>query len=1029
LPEQLLINSIYPVEYFQLPGVDQVDYPDNFWWASKQRFASQYLGSDTYAPLGDGGFLTSEVLEIDLGRIREVNYVNLDVLQAPIDIAVEYDAVSAPDRAAQWAPVTRVQGLPFDNQIFFSAASRTAWHNCDLFFAASQGGLVHTRYLRFTFTRRGDKWPTSTSRPFKWPVMAKHLRLGRFVSRSADTAGPLLTQDTPADLAKSVLAQDVNLETREARQKFRVPPTALRGGDIWPNALGFGLLMEVKAPDDDPAADGLVDVPSEVEVSLAWELWDVSDNLAPTRVRAGVYSGVYPVQKWTESPPGSGDLVATTWVDWYLEESNPIPTSPDAIYEFRVRSLDRRAADAVFLSEQMLSSTLLPGTLGFTSGDATVTTTEDLSLVLRDGCWIQTDAAPDSALQVATVTSASEFELTAGFPAADAAAASASRVYPSTVWDGSAYVEDGAENLVMRVWADVADEGRDVLGNSYRYGVRRDKAAYVVDGTRAGWMSDPAPSKDAVESLYFDVRQYDELEAEFGFALLDGLRVAPRTPGVKMNIYYTRENLDGERPTDQDAWDYLLWTPVSQQSFVLRKNMIVQFPSPVRASFVKLEFTDLDPLPWRVPHYPPLPPKLYRRFPTWVEDQFNNARARNVVEDWWLRNSTPVQQAVVQQIGSPIREFEYKEREFFASLALGEVAADRLIGGNLVSPDDRAILDPTTGAKIYLSFSNKYANTLLVSVDQDTILGRAVVARFDPYASAGATEPPTNGIPPAAVPTVSSVNNRISEAYSHLSQVPMRFNRTARHVYRQDVAEFNRKAFFVGVDEVQFFRNQYTVKHDDAVIKDILHDDELLEFNTWEREETSAIADGQTLYVTYQIGTGTDYYADEAVTLNANLPARLQGKGSPISNVLIYASPSKRGVQYWQNEDWALSRGVDENGVETHSIARSDYHERLGVPEQPIFYADADIVVGRAKIPAEPHDDGFGVVGYTPPVGVALVTAVEVYQTPTLDAAEVIGVALPDTAGEGPWVPAYGEMDDSVVLGRPSEYGDGTYGE
>src|SRR5574337_957507 len=99
--------------------------------------------------------------------------------------------------------------------------------------------------------------------------------------------------------------------------------------------------------------------------------------------------------------------------------------------------------------------------------------------------------------------------------------------------------------------------------------------------------------------------------------LIDGMRIAPRTPGVYMNVYYSQENLQGARPTTRDSWDYMLWTPVSQQSFVLRKNQLIQFPTPIRAAFMKLEFTNLNPLPWRVPIYPPLPPKLFYRFPTW----------------------------------------------------------------------------------------------------------------------------------------------------------------------------------------------------------------------------------------------------------------------------------------------------------------------------------------------------------------------------------------------------------------------------
>jgi len=963
--DQLLINSVYPVEYFSLPGVDSVQYPDTFWWSSLQRFALAFPGSDVYGAAADGGVPTEEVLEIDLGRIREVNYITMDVLKAPIDIRIEYDAISAPDRTAQWTEARPIDGMPFDDQLFFDAGNRTAWANSDFFFTSQHGNLVHTRYLRLTFARRDDRWPTSTSQPFKWPVMVKHLRMGRYISEYLDTAAPLLTQDTPADLTPYALPSDGAGGTTEVRQRFRVPRTANRGGDVWPTVLGFGVLVDVNLGPM-PGTENATEQP----IDLSWSLWDVSVP-GTARLASGTAEGTYPV--------------GTNWVDWYLTGDDPVLTNPETLYEFRVESGDDVTVDGAFLSGQSLSSTPLPGTFSFTSGSATVTATQDISRLLAAGDWVKASSL-DTVLKVLSVTDATHFQLSAPYPGANASGATASHVYPLLTWDGTAFVEQGQNNLVMRVWADVGDEGRDVLGNTYRYGVRREKAAYVVDGTRAGWMSDPSPSKDAVEALYFDLRDVDADTGDYVLRLVDGLRIAPRTPGVRMNVYYSRENLQGERPSTVNGWDFLLWQPLSQNSFVLRPNQVIEFPQPVRAAYVKLEFTDLNPIPWKVPSYPPLPPKAFRRFPTWVEEQFTNGQLRNVVEDWWLRQATPVQSQVLSTLTDPVREFEYKEREFFAALALGEVDQAKLINQTLVNVEDRSVFDPVTASKIWLAPAATFADSLLVSVDQGSILGQMVVSQFDPFSPGGTTERPGPQPVLDTVPTVSSINNRISDSYAHIAQTPMRFNRTTRHSYREDVAEFNKKGFFVGIDEVQFLRNDYTVRHDDLLIQDILHDDFLLELNTWEPEDTTQIGDGDTVYVSYQIGTGTTYYVDEAVQLDGSLPVQLEGKGEPILNVHVFASPAKLGLSYWQNDDWILDHGRDENGVPTHFISRSVYTERLGVPEQPIVYADAAIVVGRAVIPAPPIE--------------------------YLDAGAVVGVGV-ISASEGL---------------NPGEYGMGTYG-
>lgn len=960
----VLVNSIYPVNYFTLPGVDQIQYPDTFWWSSKARFAAVDLDNTNYLAVTDGGLRTAEYLEIDLGRIREINFLNFDVLRAPIDIRVEYDAISTPDRQAIWLPVEKYDNLPFDDYVTYDANNRTAWQNVEYNFSDPKGYMVHTRYLRITFTRRDEGWPANTSSPFRWPVFVKHLRLGRYIAKLRDTVGPLLAQDTPADLDEFVLTSFDSPSTREARQRFVYPGNAQRDDKV-PDMLGFGVL--INSDSGEPDFDGNVQ-----EVEMAWSVWDLTDDTTPVKLRSGTETGVV--------------TSGLSWLDFYLDDSLIIEGDLDKIYELRVSSRNLFACDTVYThAPNQLSSKAIPGTLDFTNGSTSIATSVDTTSVVRIGDYLIRSDVPDQTYTVNAVDGVS-ITINVAYPGATTTGSTGAIVYPFSSYDESLfdYALDASKNLVMRVWADVADEGRDVLGNAYRYVTRKERAKYVHDNTRAGWMSEPVPTPDAIESLYFDVRSRDS-ENNYIPTLIEAINIAPRTPGVRMNVYWTQQNTTGEAPKITNDWDYLLWTPI-QETYTLRRNETIEFPQPVKASFIKLEFTALNPLPFKIPDYPPLPPKLYRRYPTWVEDQFNNSTIRNTVEDWFLRSATPVQTKVLASLRSPVQEFEYKQKEFLAALALGSIQADQLISAGIVDIKDKALIDPITASKVFIQGTDQFQSSLLVAVDQDSILGKLVVERFDPNVLSDPIELP----PDAALDdsgTVSTINDRLTESYQNLAQIPMRFNRTARHVYTYEEAEFNKKAYFVGIDEVRFLRNNYVVVRDDALIVDILYDDTLLEENTWESVALTSIPDGSPLYVSYSVNPDI---TDEVVFFSGFTPMPLSEKGYPARNVLVYSQPNKQGVQYFQTDDYDLSYRYNDDGVLVTYIARSSLGERLTTPLQDVIYVDAATVIGRGFIPSPPTYDEGVVTG--------------------------VGVAITDD-NEGPFLPNYGT----------GQYGGGDY--
>lgn len=979
-----LVNSIYPLEYFSLSGVNQIKQPDNFWWSSKQRYAS-IDPSGSYLSGANGGTATSEILEIDLGRIREINYFNFDLLRAPIDITIEYDAISSPNRTPTWRPVQQITDLPFEDGTRFEPDNRNAWHNLEFHFTDEFGNMVHARYFRFTFTRRDEAWPTDSSPAFPWAIFVKHMRPGRYIAGLLDTVGPLLTQDTPNTLVGQTLATDFGDTSYEIRQQFTIPTTAVRAGQT-PNLLGFGVLINPVGTDTTTA---------DSEVELAWSLYDVTTPAAPVKLKAGTI--------------GPLEITVERWVDAYLDEADIIAGDINATYEFRVQSLNVLTCKEVFShAPNGLSATPLSGTLTFAASSVSVTTSQDLTGALQAGQYIIRTDTPDQPYLVSAVTATTITLATAYNGPSSPLTTTGSIIYPMTTWNGSAYVQDASQALVMRAWADIADEGQDVLGNEYRYVVRSSPAVDVLTNTKAGWMSDPMPTPEAVEALYFDTRSIGT-DGEEEYTVMEALEIAPRTPGVTMNVYYSQENLHGERPVTTEDWDNLVWASIPK-TYVLRRHEVIKFPRPIRAAFMKLEFSALQPLPYNLPSFPPLPPKVYRRFPTWVEDQFQNAKLKNLVEDWFLRNSTPVEQKVLSSLADPVLEFENKEREFISALALGTITDEQVVNSSLVSVADKALIDPTTGDKIYVQTPDQYGSPMLSTVDQNgSILGQVMAGKFDSTKLTVPTESQQTPTLGNQIPVVSTINDRVAHSFQSMAQIPMRFNKTVRHIYVKEQALFNKKAYFVGIDKVKFLRIDYTSQFDDDLIVDNLYDDTMMIENTWGREAETSITDGQVVYVSYQVGDTT--VTDEEVVLPGFASVALQVVGAPARNVLVFQSPNQQGIQYFQNQDYQLGYSTDANGNRVALIERTALSNRLSVPLQPVVYQDAFTVVGKGNMPQRFFDAATV-------VSVGVVTCFEFFGTGYIDSGTVVGTGVVTGA----------EVFEPLVHYGDNTYGTGEYG-
>ena len=986
---QVLVNGLYPLQYFVLDSVDQIQYPNEFWWQSKMRYASEGDRGQYNA----NGIQTAEYLEIDMSRIRQVNYLNFSIIRAPINITIEYDALSDTDSSHNWVEVTPQPEEKFVHAVHYNAKQRAAWLDAEFYFTDSQGHPINTRFIRITFQRRDEEWPHTGASPFRWSVLVKGLRPARFVNEYVDTRGTLADSGIPADSDASHVLMGITetqydntstTTTDWVKQQFGLPFDTLRG-DISPNLMGFSMLFYVEQ--NGPTQE-FITTPNESLVQLQWQLYDVTNRTGdPILLRSGIESGALTDQR--------------TWINVYFDPENLIATdfaNVSPIYELWVKSLSVNVDLGVVLSgdgskiayedirqvlgkfvEQPRATTgqsLL--TASATNGsNHVVFDNAALAGLLQNGDFIQRVDRVDPAVEVLSVAGAT-VTLTAVYPGSSVYT-EWERCLPITIGTGG--TPDYTMSGCLHIWADVADNGRDVLGNSYRYGVRKDAAPAVLDTEDVGWMSGPQPSPNAVEALYFDTR-YTDINDELQPAVIDAIKIEPRTPGVVMHVYYTSNHNTSITPQTTDQWDRLIWTPVNA-TYTLNGNATITLPTTIRASYVKLEFSKLQPRPIHLPTRPKPPYSRFRRYPSWVENQFDNSTIKRTVQDWYA-NATKqglVTLDALKYMTSPILEFQYMEREFLAALATNSSTITNSTNPSLVNTTTNTFIDPTTASKINVNTPQMYGAPLTLITDRTSILGQTIAASVDPRVNNSAQEGGFQTI--SGIPNVSTSNSRVSESFAHIAQTPMWFNKTGRHIYKIDEARFNKQAYYVGISNVSFLRIDYSQARDDTLITENLYDNFLIETNTWVADNPSLIAlmvgtgssefdTGNTvnLLVTYTVDGIT--YTDEQIQFDYfDQVVDLINIGSTQAiNVQVYLANTdgSEGVLYSAGQDYVMNFDTDPTtGLITNSISIDTASIRLIVGPIPINYDSGVVVstgvIGGSDYLAGPNFDSAKVIG------------------------------------------------------------------
>lgn len=878
------------------PTLINSTYPEVYWNLpnidEERTGAYEIWWSSEERPKVDGGTDSAEYLEIDYGRKRVCNYMSFDITRKPVTVTIEYDAWSHGDRSlgSLWLPVT-----PLRN---FTGREDSAFEN---FISYSEGANISPwEHVQFFFADVNGEAITTQRFRIKFARRDAEFprAIGQTPSWSVDVRN-LRSARYVVDLqdARGILIEadnwndviDLGDDTSvEVRQNFVMP-----GGYVRSPQGGF-----YPAPRDEVITEMIPSITGfGFHVSGPGEQGDDfpvdgDGNFRPTRFAwqlLDVTDGQAVVLKAGEY--SEVRMVDRGWVDVLFNPAESIATDVARVYQIRLRSLDLDVSDTVFT---------------------------------RVGNPLKEFADQDTAEIDAYVATHNVVE----------------------------HKEDTA--ILFRIWSDVGESGKDIFGNEYREGVRRDAAENVNDDTiHTNWVSGPNPDPAAVECLYFDVRKFNEDTAEWEPSIVDSLRVNPITPGVFMTVYYSNDNYRGNAPKTVDypnGWEGLRWTPIipPNHPYQLLREQTYTLPRPIRASFICLEFTSLQPLPYRLNEFIDLPAIRYKTFPESVYNRIKNLPQQQ--GDMLPDN----EEKVLINLFALFRnsdEFAYSATPNFITSGSNTESA---------TPGTSVPIDPRTLAQVYYMGTQMYYTSLPTKTDRTSVLGSYVASAYSFGNQNYAQTELVNG-GSTRQPTVSNTNERDVQAYQTQQEVvrPLWFPQIERHPYAVVYAKFrSQKAYFAGIAEVQFYRRDYTIERDDQRIHDVLADSQLIEsplidFNTWQAEIPSTIPVGAQVWVNYTVGAvryeePLSFEGDPNDARNFDPVLLLRG-GSRAINVEVYSGQGKTGTKYILGTDYDL---IYDEELGANYVQRNSLHYRL-VSTNIKIYDDISTVTGVAEISAE----------------------------------------------------------------------------
>lgn len=311
----------------------------------------------------------------------------------------------------------------------------------------------------------------------------------------------------------------------------------------------------------------------------------------------------------------------------------------------------------------------------------------------------------------------------------------------------------------------------------------------------------------------------------------DGVLVDPLTPNMAFNVYYSQDDTGTSNSMTEIDWEQKLWTRVPQTYICTQRQQYV-FPAPVAAKYMKVEFTNLQSQSYDPGNFQK--PIQYKKFPTWVANYF--------IEQMELPSFIGSQVNV--QFDALTFAYDYflddLGQEPLTPVAPPQTALSQLT--NFFSPTNaNAGLDSTTLGQISLVM-NPFQNPITSNVDSTSSLGSFVSALGN-----GTNNPVSvvegGTLVPVDYSTVSSLQRE--PVVLEQSLPVMYFFITCRHTYKELTASFEyNRAYFAGVNDIAFLRNNYTVAADTPLYIESGSDLANTAFTDW-------VQDSDTIWYTY----------------------------------------------------------------------------------------------------------------------------------------------------------------------------------
>lgn len=383
----------------------------------------------------------------------------------------------------------------------------------------------------------------------------------------------------------------------------------------------------------------------------------------------------------------------------------------------------------------------------------------------------------------------------------------------ATQYDESPIQVSGQDtSLMFRLIGTVVDEGTDFLGNPYRSAIRRNTGEFVQstygEESDTYWFSKPNPSRFAVETLYFDVRD-DDGNAQ----VIDQVYVDPVTPNVYFNVYYSD---DGGPVTEVTAWEEKLWTHIPKQ-FKMVKQENHTLPKPILTKYLAIEFSHLQPRAYAPGFFQQ--PISYKKHPRWVLDYF---LARTELDQFTSQGSG----FIPRQIG-----ITYDAIDLAYNYRLDDLSQE---------PDQIVIIDPSQRNRAIAELNTSDTSDVADSASLDQL--KLVFAQFQRhpafnsnvrYLLSDSIQTLVDNYPvelPDLLPPqydVSALRNINRDAIIFEAGMPiMFFFLTCRHRYKEVTAQLSHeRAYFAGVRQISFSRERYTVANDTNRYVETMGDD------------------------------------------------------------------------------------------------------------------------------------------------------------------------------------------------------------